>query len=41
MSLGDTLRAVIRSGFIQIRIANVRAPRIVALWTPLIADNFG
>ena len=33
--------AAIRSGFSQMRIANVRAPRMSARCTPLIAVSFG
>jgi hypothetical protein len=36
---GVTLSAAIRSGFNQARRAKVRAPRISARCTPLIADS--
>ncbi len=31
----------IRSGLSQMRIANVRSPRMSARWTPLTALSFG
>ncbi len=38
---GERPSAAIRSGLSQIRIANVRLPRMSARWTPLIAVSFG
>ena len=38
---GEMPSAAIRSGFSQIRMANVRPPRMSARCTPLIAESFG